>query len=165
MGDISKEVAQDLPKGGFSGDEYNHVARGSELDSIRLLTSKFGIEPEYWDVKDQVKLSYGRKIIGCQYSGEDNVVVAIFQYHVEAKHLRKRVISFAAEYGVSYNLAEDATEAAAIGFCKNVGKFAAYPYFRALAAHILTEAGVNLPPLPAIASTAHIQKKPKERSE
>jgi hypothetical protein len=89
------------------------------------------------------------------------MVVAIFQYHVEGKRSRKKMFSFVADYGVSYTVPEDATEPAALGFCRNVGKFAAYPYFRGLAAHMFAEAGMRVPPLPSIASTAHIPKPVK----
>ncbi|WIA56298.1 hypothetical protein N6H05_00225 [Sphingobium sp. WTD-1] len=162
MGDITTEVSQDAPKSGFSGEEYNHVARNSELEAIKLLSNKFSVEPGFIGMSDQLKLSYGRKIVACQFMEDDHAAVAIFRYHVEGKHLRKKMFSLVAEYGVSYSVPIDGTEAAAVGFCKNVGKFAAYPYFRALAAHIFAEAGLNLPPLPAIASTAHIQRKTKE---
>lgn len=159
MSDITNEVAKEIPKGGFSGDEYNHVARNSELETIKLLSSKFSAEPDADNGSDKLKLGYGRKIVACQYMPEDSAVVAIFQYHVDGKRARKKVFTLVAEYGVSYTVPDDATESAAVGFCRNVGKFAAYPYFRGLAAHFFAEAGLRVPPLPAIASTAHIQKK------
>ncbi|QSR15629.1 hypothetical protein [Novosphingobium sp. KA1] len=158
MSDITNEVAKEIPKEGFSGDEYNHVAKNSELETIRLLSSKFIAEPDAGNGNDKLKLNYSRKIVACQYMREDSAVVAIFQYHVDGKRARKKAFSLVAEYGVSYTVPNDATEAAALGFCRNVGKFAAYPYFRGLAAHVFAEAGLRVPPLPAIASTAHIQK-------
>jgi hypothetical protein len=72
-------------------------------------------------------------------------------------------LSCSADYGVFYETPDGTTTAGAVGFCRNVGTFAAYPYFRALFAQLSGEAGLSLPPLPAIASTAHIP--PKQISE
>lgn len=159
MTDISNEIEEINQKEGFSADEYNYVARNSRLEAIHLLDSKFKMNLEFLSEAENWHLSYGRKTLSCQFSQEDGHVAGIFQYNVTAKLGRKRAIHLVAEYGAFYNVPNDATDASAMGFCHNIGSFAAYPYFRALFAHLSSEAGVSLPPLPAIASTAHIQKK------
>ena len=68
------------------------------------------------------------------------------------------------EYLVVYTVPEECPEPAKVGFCRSVGVFAAYPYFRSLVSQFAWNAGLEIPPLPAIASTAHIPKKTAELS-
>ncbi|MBN8808761.1 MAG: hypothetical protein J0I47_11110 [Sphingomonas sp.] len=159
MSDISTEMAETAPKSEFSGAEYNAVAKGAKLEGINLLSVAFNIQPEFLVDQKDWKLNYGRRVLSCNYSPDDNSVIAILQYHVTAKSGRKRALHCVADYGVFYQTPDGATHDAAVGFCKNVGTFAAYPYFRALFAQLANEAGVRLPPLPTIASTAHIPPK------
>lgn len=159
MTDISNEIEKTNQTEGFSADEYNYVARNAQLEAINLLDSQFKINPECLADQENWKLSYGRQILSCQFSEEDGNVAGIFQYNVTAKLGRKKAAHFVAEYVVFYGVPGDVTDTSALGFCHNIGSFAAYPYFRALFAHMASEAGINFPPLPAIASTAHIQKK------
>ncbi len=159
MSDISKEIAKEAPKSGFAAAENNTVATGAHLEGINLLSSLFKIDPDCLVSQSQWKLSYGRKLLSCHFSVEENSVAAIFQYYVTAKFGRKQALHCVADYGVFYHTPDGATEEAAMGFCRNVGTFAAYPYFRALFSQLVGEAGVRMPPLPSIASTAHIPPK------
>lgn len=164
MGEIAKVSGRPPTQSGFKGAEYNAVATHAKLEKICLTGSRFDISPEHFSNQSDWKLSYGRKLKSCQFVPEDACVMGVFEYHVTAKVGRSRAMQCTAEYIVLYDVPGDASEAAAHGFCKNVGAFAAYPYFRGLVAHLFAEAGLNIPPLPAIASTAHIppKQKPKE---
>jgi hypothetical protein len=166
MTDISKEIEAQAPQPGFSSAEYSYVATKAVLDAIVLLNSQFIFNVEYLPKRNDWKLSYGRKVKTCQFSAEQSSVIAVFEYHMTAKVGRAIALRCIANYAVFYETPPDATEEAARGFCKNVGVFAAYPYFRGLLARMTTDAGVTLPPLPAIASTAHIPpKKPDAKKE
>jgi hypothetical protein len=162
MTDISKEIEAQAPQVGFSGAEYNHVATNAELEAIVLLSSQFSFNLEHLPRRNEWKLSYGRKIKTCQFNAEQSSVAAIFEYHMTAKVGRAIALRCVANYAVFYETPAGTTEQAARGFCGNVGVFAAYPYFRALLARMAAEAGVTLPPLPSIASTAHIPPKKAE---
>lgn len=159
MNDIIKQGADVAAKPGFSGAEYNAVAVGSRLEAINLLASQFEVNADCIGNSAKWNLSYGRKVLSCTVGGEEKYVAAILRYEVMAKLGRKRAMLCRADYGIYYSIPEGSKDEAAIGFCRNVGTFAAYPYFRGLMAQLAWNAGVNLPPLPAIASTAHIQKK------
>jgi len=148
-------------KAGFSSAEYNAVATSAHLGAINMLASNFSVNPDCLGDSSDWKLSYNRKVLSCSYNQDSRYVAAIFQYEVIAKLGRRKAMRCTADFGVYYTTTEDATEAAAIGFCRNTGSFAAYPYFRALVAQLAWNAGVTLPPLPGIASTAHIPKKQK----
>lgn len=162
MSDITKEIAAHGPPGGFSSEEFNAVARGAELEGIAILCSKFELKPECIGKQTEWKLHYGRKVRSCHFNAVDKSVAAIFEYKVTAKQGRLHALQFVAEYIVFYETPEGVTEAAAMGFCRQVGTFAAYPYFRALFSRFSAEANLSLPPLPVIASTAHIAPKKKK---
>lgn len=159
MTDISKEIAATARGAGFAAAEYNAVATAAELEGIILLSCSFALDPEFLGRRKEWRLSYGRKMKSCQFSQEQNSVAGIFEYYVTAKVGRKRAFHCVADYAVFYATPDGATEEAAQGYCNNVGRFAAYPYFRGLAAKLAAEANVMLPPLPAIASTVHIPPK------
>lgn len=163
MSHISNEIAKEAPKSGFAGAEYNAVATAAQLQGINLLSSQFNVDPACISTQGLWKLSYERKLLACHFSDDGRNVAAILQYQVTAKSSRKRALFCSADYGVFYQMPDGATQEAVTGFFRNVGTFAAYPYFRALFAQLVSEAGLTLPPLPAIASTAHIPpKEPKK---
>ncbi|WP_295527193.1 hypothetical protein [Novosphingobium sp. Chol11] len=161
--DISSAPKSPGKSGGFKTAEYNEVALSAQLVEIRLLKSNFVAEPEFSSVQDETNLSFGREVVSCFFKHGDPTVAAIFNYHVYGKRGRTKLLKCEAEYVVIYSVPTLAAEEAARGFCRNVGVFAAYPYFRAHVAQLAWGAGITLPPLPAIASTAHIP--PKKRSE
>ena len=163
MTEIAKVSGKPPTQPGFKGAEYNEVATRATLEKICLTGSSFEIRAEHFGHQHEWRLSYSRKLKSCRFVPESECVMGVFEYHVVAKVGRSRAMQCTAEYIVIYNVPGDSSEAAAQGFCKNVGAFAAYPYFRGLAAHLFAEAGLNIPPLPAIASTAHIPPKPKPK--
>ena len=165
MSDISHEIAAQAPPTGFGSAEYNAVALAAELEGILLINSTFEVSLELIGRRKEWKLSYGRKPVSFQFNEEERSVAGVFEYHVTAKVGRKRALHCLAHYAVFYETPEDATEAGAVGFCRNVGIFAAYAYFRALFSRMVADSNVQLPPLPMIASRAHIPPKKKQSAE
>lgn len=163
MSDITREVAAQAPASGFSSTEYNAVATHAVLEGIILLENEFKVNPDCLGNRDSWKLRHGRSMLSCTFSAQKRNVAGIFEYNIVAKDGRMHAAKCSAQYVVFYHLPENATEDAAKGFCRNVGMFAAYPYFRALVSRFSSEANLNLPMLPAIASTAHIPPKSKEK--
>lgn len=147
---------------GFSGESYNRVAMGSKLRLVSLVKSTFFVNPDCISSQDEWKLTYDHSEIACSHEPNRGVVSAIFQYEIIAKHGRKTAMRSIAEYAVVYSVPRESESEAAQGFCHNVGRFAAYPYFRALCAQLTAGANLMLPPLPTIASTAHIPKKEQQ---
>lgn len=162
MSDITSEIVAQGPPSGFGSVEYNDVACGAELEGIVLFNNRFEIAPDLLGRRREWRLSYGRKVKSCQFNEADSSVAAIFEYHVTAKVGRRRALQCVAEYAVFYQTPAGATDAGATGFCRNVGVFAAYPYFRGLVSRLTADANVQLPPLPVIASRAHIPPKKVE---
>lgn len=153
-------VPSEAKKEGFRGADYNAVATAARLESIRLMSQRFDVNSACLSDTENWKLSYGRKILACTFDQEAGAVAAIIQYEVIAKDGRKKALSCTADYGIFYAVPTDSEEEAVLGFCKYVGSFAVYPYFRGLVAQLAWNAEVSLPPLPSIASTAHIPPKP-----
>lgn len=163
MSDITNEMAVQAARDGFSGAEFNKVASGAELEGIVLLCSSYQVKPECLPRQNEWSLNYGRKVISCQFNEEEQSVAAVLEYNVVAKLGRKNALRCTAEFAVFYATPDGSTAAGAEGFCRNIGTFAAYPYFRALFSRLSSETNLTLPPLPAIASTAHIPpKEPKK---
>jgi len=144
---------------GFTGAAYNHVAMGANLRLISLASANFKVNGECLVDKKRWKLSYDWVLAACHFDRDLSTISAIFEYEVVAKLGRKTALRGSAEYVVAYDVPADSDEVAAKGFCNNVGAFAAYPYFRGLVAQMTAGANLTLPPLPTIASTAHIPKK------
>lgn len=155
----SKTPVPPVVRSGFKGADYNHVATQAKLRLISLVKTSFHVNPNCLSDQENWKLSYDLGEISCRHDSDRGVVSAIFQYQVLARLGRRTAMKCAAEYVVIYAVPRDSEAEAAEGFCHNVGSFAAYPYFRSLVAHLASGANLVLPPLPSIASTAHIPKK------
>ncbi len=153
MTDITHEQLAAEAPAGFKGADYNLVAGRALLEDVRLLRVRSDVRPESGD--KGVTLSYGRDLVSCDYEPDSASAAAIFRFHVTAKAGRKVVFTVQAEYLALYEVGKDAQPNAARAFVKNVGLFAAYPYFRAFVAQVAWNAGMRLPPLPTIASTAY----------
>lgn len=156
---MASDQSVEVPYKGFKGADYNYVAMNSKLRLISLVKSSFHVNAECLGEQSNWKLSYDWEEAGCRCDTERGVVSAVFQYLVVAKLGRKTAMKCTAEYIVLYSVPANCEKEAAEGFCHNVGLFAAYPYFRGLVAQLCSNANLVLPPLPSIASTAHIPKK------
>ena len=144
-------AAVEAPKPDYSSGQYNHVARGAQLVAIQQLHLEMDGSPEHYR-SDALKLSVDRELRGCYYEAESQSAAAIFRYSVTAKVGRSRAFHCRAEFAVLYRVPEDSTEDAAKMYAIRVGMIAAYPYFRAVAAQMAWNAGLELPPMPSIAS-------------
>ncbi len=146
--------------GGFSSEEYNDVATSATLATIQLLEASMQGSPALYSREGEMRLSYGRELRSCRFDQESGSAVAIFGFGVKAENGDDEAFSLEAEYAVIYTMQADAPEEAVKAFCKNVGVFAAYPYFRSLAAQTAWNAGLDLPPLPSISAMPVVPKKP-----
>lgn len=146
-------------KTGFSGEEYNRVAMAANLEGVQLLKLEFEAHPERFGGDDGLRLTHGRKLLSCTFDEDTPAAAAVFSYSVTAKQGRAKAFHCMAEYAVLYAMPDEAKAEAATAFCRYVGAFAAYPYFRALAAQMAWNAGLDLPPLPTIAAMPVVPKK------
>lgn len=146
-------------KRGFAGADYNYAAVNANLKLISLVSTSFHVNPDCVSEQKKWKLGYSWADNACRFDSDRGVVSAIFEYIVTAKLGRKTAMRCIAEYVILYAVPSNCESEAAEGFCHNVGAFAAYPYFRGLVSQLASSANLVLPPLPSIASTAHVPKK------
>lgn len=148
----------------FETSKYNEVVGSARLLTIQLTGSRFLVNPEYYTSKLKQKLSFNYAAESTDYDEVEKVVVGRFRFSCEAKGGRKKLLTVSAQYVVMYEVHEGADGRATEAFCDRVGIFAAYPYFRALAAHFAWAANAKLPPLPVIATKGSLMRSRKEPS-
>ena len=158
MTDISAEQIESNDETGFSSAEYNEVAKIAELASINLLKVKANFSAGF-QINEKTKLTFGRKVLSCGFDTDQSAAHVVFQYFIRGKNPGKDAFVISVDYAIIYLINGIAAPNAAKAFAHNVGGFAAYPYFRALAAHLAWAANLELPPLPTIAAQP---KRPTE---
>ena len=149
---LPTEVLAAAEREGFDAAEYNAVALHARLATIRLVTLNLETSPGITDDAMDPELAFSRQVQSCRYDATAESAAAIFRFGVSVRRPAGEAFSCVADYAVLYEMPKHATPEAATSFCKHVGSFAAYPYFRALAAQMAWNAGVDLPPLPTIAA-------------
>lgn len=155
---LPSEVRAAAEREGFSGAEYNAVAMGARLSTIKLLNLQLETSPEACGNEDGAELAFDRRVLSCRHDHETDSTAAIFQFGVTVRVEDEVSFRCVADYAVLYEMPEAVRPEAATSFCKHVGSFAAYPYFRAIAAQMAWNAGVELPPLPSIAAMPIVPK-------
>ena len=139
-------------KTAISVDEYNKVVGSADLQTVQALKVSLDVNPEFYDEHAEKKFGIDRDIVGVAVKPEGGAVAGTFRFTVTVKHGRTRVLKATAEYFVLYSLHAGADDEAAEEFCRRVGVFAAYPYFRALMAQLSWEANAQIPIMPVIAT-------------
>lgn len=158
MAKSKQSSAEVVEFGRFSSADYNDVAHRAALRGINLLNNSYDFDPVPGVDIEKWRLGYGVSVKSCKYSRDEGFVSAIIRYTMTAKYGRKKIVNCCSEFGVFYEVGLVENPSAAEAFCNNVGVFAAYPYFRSLVSSLVWNSGIELPPLPSIASTAHIPK-------
>lgn len=151
----------------FSDDEYTTVVQKAQLNSIRLIDSRFNIRPEILKYNSEkmaalLKFGYGIDAQNFHY-GEDYALIQV-RCEMTAKKGNTRLVYCTALYVVNYDALAACNAAAVESFARRVSTFAVYPYFRALFSTYSSEAGLNIPMLPILKSEpAKSEKQPKSK--
>jgi hypothetical protein len=145
---------QQQPQKSVDPAAYNQVVAQAELVTIQLRRHEFDVDAQFYnpDVKDKRRLGFDRQCLSCEYDAEVSAVAGSFRFVVQGKVGRKIVLKSAADYLVIYDFNEPVDQEAAETFCKRIGMFAAYPYYRALVSSLSAAANLDLPTLPMIAT-------------
>lgn len=161
---IPAEIEVAAERGGFSSAEYNALAMNARLDTIKLISLVLETNSDTTQDEDERHLAFGRKLVSCRFDEANHAAAAIFQFEVGVRSGSTEEFKCVADYAVLYEVPNGSSSETAMAFCKHVGSFAAYPYFRAVAAQMAWNAGVNLPPLPSIAAMPVVPTVPKKLS-
>lgn len=131
---------------------YNELARKAELKLVLLMYSKFESKEDLMPAiaNDRLKLSYGNKDKDFDFNDDVKVASINCSFDAIGKEGRKRLLVMEAEYQVIYTNITTDNEEVITTFLHRVGKFAAYPYFRSLAAQYSWSGHIPIPPLPVL---------------
>lgn len=130
---------------------YNDVVKASELSSVMLVRLEYAVDPEFFKSRQDCDLSFNVEVLGTEFDPESGQASAIFQWTVEAKLEEKSLLACSAGYVAAYNnMQPDLDPDAVRGFIQRFGRFATYPYFRAMVAHVTWASGVDLPVMPIL---------------
>lgn len=141
----------------FKPEDYHAVTREAQLSTINLLDCRFRVKPELFNEREgedsRRKFFFGGHLENQHYDAERGLASGQFTWKVEVKVSRKKAVSLVAIFIIVYENLEGMNANAVEAFVNRVGRFATYPYFRALASQLSWEAGVELPIMPVISST------------
>ncbi|MDR6292370.1 hypothetical protein E9232_004910 [Inquilinus ginsengisoli] len=140
----------------YTRDDYNAVAGSAELAQIILVSSAFDVKPDYWrcmkERPDSLKHGYDWDLVNYSYSPEQGAAMSNIDFKIDVRCKRKIVLSVDCSYLVIYSGIKEMNKAAVEAFMRRIGRFAAYPYFRAHVSQLSWESNTGLPVLPTIRS-------------
>lgn len=137
----------------FNHEQYAKVSCAARLKEIKLINSAYMVRPEAFgafDDPESYKHSYSGKCADFFFNEDDGLAMGRFQWQAEIKSGRKTCLKLGAEYLVLYSGIFDCDAAHVEAYFTKVGRFATYPYFRALFSHHIGESGLPFPPLPTL---------------
>jgi hypothetical protein len=131
-------------------NNYNAMVRRTTLRGLWLTESKFEMKPEALDpdslaMRHDVRTSVVEVVID-----ENGLIYGFIQFSAFSRRKRQRVLQVSAKYFASYHVDGGCDQSSAHLFVERVGRLAAYPYFRALVASLVGQAGAQIPPLPVM---------------
>lgn len=130
---------------------YNRLVAHARIQAIRLIDSRYTMKPAAL-ANDREDWSYqvSNRLIDCYCDNEQLLLSGTWEYTASCRVGSKQVLKLVAKFLVSYRLSAVCDEVAGKEFFDRVGKFAAYPYFRATFATLTQQSGIALHPLPII---------------
>ena len=132
---------------------YNQVCVAAHLRDIRLLVSDYYTNLQVIEVIEDFE-SADQSIFGeCTqtiFDYDAEIVQGHFHWSVDVWLGREKGIELQADYMITYVGLTDYDERHVRFFVEKIGRFATYPYFRALFSYHSGESGLMLPPLPTL---------------
>jgi len=131
--------------------KYNKVVSHATISDIRLVGLKFDLKPEAVEANDRVwTFSLSDQLDDWTCDNEKGTLSGLYSYSASCLEGRRKLLTVTGRYLSTYKLSDLCDEAASRQFLARVGRFSAYPYFRAMFAALTQQSGVMLPPLPVI---------------
>jgi preprotein translocase subunit SecB len=145
---------------------YNSVVGRTTLGSIRLTESRFDMKPDALaSDPDTWRKEIRADPLEVIADLESNRLYGVFHFDLACRHRRKKVLSCSARFIITFKV-EGAFEAS-VGelFVQRVGKVMAYPYFRSTVAELVSQAAIQMAPLPMISLQPRNVKSAAELEE
>lgn len=150
-----EETTSDDPDEKFVLDQdlYAEVSCAANLREIRLTESRYSAKLEFFEKPETVagmSHKYSGKCEELFIDKESGNAGGKFSWVAEIKSGRKNCLKLSAKYWLLYSDLGGHDEDHVCMFVTKIGRFATYPYFRALFANQVSESGLILPPLPTL---------------
>jgi hypothetical protein len=134
--------------------KYNAVVAAANLSAVILMRSNFEMDAEYLPAnisrEKRPKFTTDWNFVSVDFDADEGIATGIFQFDLRVKFGRKNLLKISSSYLVAYDDLFNHDEEIVSVFLKRVGRFAAYPYFRALVSQYSWSSEANLPVLPII---------------
>ncbi|MEP9358086.1 hypothetical protein [Sphingomonas sp. KR3-1] len=129
---------------------YNAMIGRTTLRGILMTESRFDMKPQalaitHTNLKREVRSHVDEVVVT-----PEGVLHGFIRFEMSSRQKRQRMIHVSAKYFVSYLVEGGCAQDTAELFIDRVGRLAAYPYFRALTASLVAQAGAQIPPLPIV---------------
>ena len=130
---------------------YAAIVESARLENLKLLTTACGIFPFYSPAEHGGDLEIQTTWENVTFLHEDQRILGSCEWAFvcNAEGFDGPPVTIRASYLVEYRAVGDSEEIA-VAYLKDVGRMAAYPYFRTHVATLLSGAQLMLPPLPVI---------------
>ena len=130
---------------------YNRLVAHARIQAIRLIHNRYDMKPAALR-GDRQDWSYNvsNKLLDWHCNNNELLLSGTWEYTASCYDKRRQMLKLVAKFLVTYRLSDVCDPNAAQAFFERVGKFAAYPYFRATFAAITQQSGITLHPLPII---------------
>lgn len=130
---------------------YAAIVESARLENLKLLTTACGIFPFYSPVEHGGDLEIQMTWENVTFLDEEERILGSCEWAFlcNADGFDGPPVAIRASYLVEYRAVGD-NEEIAVAYLKDVGRMAAYPYFRTHVATLLSGAQLMLPPLPVI---------------
>lgn len=129
---------------------YNALIGRATLRGIWMTESRFDMNPQALELEEG-PMSHALRTSDVEVTVDDDGVLNGFvRFEAASRRKRRRVIHVSARYFISYVVTGGCDQHMADLFMDRVGKLAAYPYFRALVASLVGQAGAQVPTLPIL---------------
>ncbi|GHH16163.1 hypothetical protein GCM10008023_19850 [Sphingomonas glacialis] len=132
-------------------EHFNQVVAHATIRDIRLIGTKFDMKPEAIEAAREIwAFQVSDDLDDWSCDNEKGTLSGTFSYTAACVVGRKKILSVTCRYLAIYRLSDICNEDAGKQFLARVGRFSAYPYFRAIFATLTQQSGMVLPPLPVI---------------
>ncbi|MGX5850833.1 hypothetical protein ACWGTO_27520 [Mesorhizobium sp. PL10] len=137
-------------------EDYDAVVASAQLGDIKMIRLKFDIKPKFFQVMvlenpEPVPSSqFDHRFENLSYNPDEGFLGGQIFWSARMMQGRSKLFSIDALYVITYEEVARVEEVHAFAFLKRVGRFATYPYYRALVSRLSAESGLNLPPLPVL---------------
>lgn len=131
--------------------------KSAELLDIRLLSSSFVVEEAFFEDEEgeavaerQFTCTYGCELPNTSYESENGGLLGQCEWKANVTRDDTEAVTISGTYLIAYQCDQALDEQATTRFVERVGRFATFPYFRALVGFYSTASSIDVPILPVL---------------